>query len=94
MVTGSRIAVGTTVAISGTGVTVNSANRTSATSLTMSLAVSATATVDWRDITVINPDGGTGTCSECLRVVASAGVVTVTSVSPNSQGRGPRTRRS
>ena len=88
VVTGSNIAVGATIAISGTGVTVNSANRTSATSLTMSLAVTATAAVGWRDVTVINPDGGTGTCSQCLQVVASAGAVTVTSVSPSSLVQG------
>jgi hypothetical protein len=86
VVTGSNFAVGSTVTVSGTGVTVNSANRTSATSLTMSLTVSATAALGLRDVTVINPDGGRGTCTQCLRVMNRA--ATVTSVSPNSRGQG------
>ncbi|MCU1458201.1 MAG: hypothetical protein JWL73_2293 [Actinomycetia bacterium] len=87
-VTGSGFVAGATVVISGTGVTVNSATASSSTKLSISLAVSPTAPLGWRSITVTNPDGGVGTCDDCIRIVAAAAAPTVTSVTPGSAVQG------
>ena len=88
VVSGTNITPGATVLISGTGVTVNSATQTSATALSASLAAAANATLGWRDVTVVNADGGRGVCSQCIQVVAAAAPPTITAVNPNSRAQG------
>jgi trimeric autotransporter adhesin len=69
------------VSFSGTGITVNSTSFVSSTQLTANITISAGAATGARNVTVTNPDAGTGTCSGCFTVNTGP---TVTSVSPSS----------
>jgi hypothetical protein len=76
---------GATASFSGTGVTVNSTTFVSASQLTANITISSTAPTGARDVTVTNPDQGTGTCTGCFTV---NGGPTVTSTNPASRGQG------
>ncbi len=79
-VAGTNFQNGAAVTLSGTGITVNSTTFNSSTQLTANLTISAGATTGARDVTVTNPDTGTGSCSGCFTVNAAP---TVTSTSPD-----------
>jgi hypothetical protein len=84
-VTGTNFVSGATVSLSGSGVTVNSTTFVSATQLTANLTIASTAAAGARNVTVTNPDGGTGSCTGCFSVNAAP---TVTSTSPSSLAQG------
>jgi quinohemoprotein amine dehydrogenase alpha subunit-like protein len=67
-VTGTGFAAGAGVNFTGNGITVVSVTRNSATSLTVRLSVSGGATTGLRDVTVTNPDGGSGTLAGGFRI--------------------------
>jgi hypothetical protein len=86
-VVGSNFLSGASVSFSGTGITVNSTAFVDASHLTANVTVSGTAATGSRDVTVVNPGGGSGSCSGCFSVnFAQALPPTITSFSP-SQGR-------
>jgi hypothetical protein len=55
------------VTLSGTGISVALISRT-ATAISLTLSISASATLGSRNVTVMNPDLGTGTCVGCLTI--------------------------
>ncbi len=69
-VAGSGFQPNATVAFSGTGITVVSKTVDSAEQITLSLDIAPDAPTGLRDITVTNPDGGTGTLSPAFSVAA------------------------
>lgn len=73
VITGSDFAATPTVAFTGTGVTVDSVVRDSATQLTLTVTVLAGAASGSRDITITNPDGGSVTSAAALAVVNAGG---------------------
>ena len=79
-ITGTGFVNGATAAFSGAGITVNSTTFNSATSLTANISIAAGATVGARDVTVTNPDTGSGTGTGIFTVNLGP---TVTSASPN-----------
>jgi hypothetical protein len=89
VITGTNFLSGTwttsSVAFSGTGITVNSVTRNSATQLTANVTISATATVGASTVTVVNIDGGRATRASGFTVNAAP---TITSLSPSSRGQG------
>ena len=70
------------VAFSGTGITVNSVSRTSSSLLTVNISVSTSAAVGARTVTVRNLDGGIGSLASAFTVNARP---TLTSLAPNAQ---------
>lgn len=82
---GPNGAFGGTVAFSGTGVTVNSVTKVSATQLTVDITIAAGADATARDVTVTNPDAGFATCVGCFTVNVGPDL---TSVTPSSGGQG------
>ncbi|HEY7135452.1 MAG TPA: hypothetical protein VIB48_10315 [Acidimicrobiia bacterium] len=84
-ITGTNFVTGATVTVSGTGVTVSGVTFNSATSLSALVTVSSTAATGARTVTVRNPDGGTGTCTNCLTVGTA---LAITSLSPTSRAQG------
>jgi ABC-type transporter Mla MlaB component len=89
VITGSNFLSGTwpnsSVAFSGTGITVNSVSRSDSTHLTVIISVSATATVGGRSVTVTNLDGGVGSLGSAFTVNARP---TITSLNPSSLRHG------
>ncbi|TMA70495.1 MAG: hypothetical protein E6J77_27280, partial [Deltaproteobacteria bacterium] len=83
---GSGFATGATVS-AGAGITVSNVSVVSATQLTATLTIAAGASPGGRDVSVINPGGGTGTLAGGFTVGAAAGVA-VTSIAPNQGGQG------
>jgi hypothetical protein len=67
-INGTGFVSGATVLVSGTGVTASNIIFNSPTQLTVTLTVAPGALVGPRNITVNNPDTGTGTCAGCLTV--------------------------
>jgi len=67
-VTGEGFADGAEASISGAGVTVNSTTFVSNTQLTVDVDIAGSAPVGSRDITVDNPNGGSGSCTDCFSV--------------------------
>lgn len=59
-ITGTRFVSGLTVAVSGNGLTLGSPQGVTATSVEVSVTATSTVKAGKRTITVINPDGGTG----------------------------------
>jgi hypothetical protein len=59
---------GANVVVSGGGVTPSNVIVNSATQITVTLTVTPGALVGPRNVTVNNPDTGTGTCAGCLTV--------------------------
>jgi hypothetical protein len=86
-VTGNHFTAATTVAFSGSGITVNTVTFGSATSLTVNIDVAPSAPIGTRDVTVANPstDHGTSTCAGCFTINASPDL---TSAAPNQLGDG------
>jgi hypothetical protein len=72
------------IAFSGTGITINSVTRTSATQLSVTVSISATAAVGARTVTVRSPDNATPSMA-AFTVNAKP---TITSLNPNSVARG------
>ena len=60
---------GASVAFSGSGITVNSVTRNSATQLTVVISLSSGAAVGTRNVTVTNPDAGWYTLSNGFTVL-------------------------
>jgi len=57
--------------VSGTGVSVSSLTWVSATQLSATLAITQGAATGARNLTVTNPDGGSGSCTGCFTVTAA-----------------------
>ena len=73
------------VALSGTGITVNSIQRTNSTHLAVNISISATASLGASSVTVTNPDDGVGSKANAFTVTARP---TITSLSQTSGHRG------
>ena len=84
-ITGTNFVSGATAAFSTNGITVNSTTFNSATSLTVNVSISGSATPGTRTITVTNGDGSTATSGSIFTVNAAP---TVTAVSSTSRGEG------
>lgn len=84
-VTGTAFVTGAQASISGAGVTVNSTTFVNSTTLTVNVTVDEAAATGARDITILNPDLGAGTCVGCFTVSAKP---TATSAEPASLGQG------
>ncbi len=67
-INGTGFINGASVAFSGTGITVNSTTYVSSTSLTATITISGSASTGARNVTVTNPDGGTGTGTSVFTV--------------------------
>ncbi|HVL81144.1 MAG TPA: IPT/TIG domain-containing protein [Actinomycetota bacterium] len=86
-----RFREGAQVVFSGEGITVHSTSYDEGNppleqpSLVATISVAPGAVGGPRDLTVVNPDGGRGTCSGCFTIDP---VPTVTSVAPSSRGQG------
>jgi hypothetical protein len=70
VINGSNFGVGATVAFSGTGITVSSVVRNSANQLTVTLSVTAAASLGARNVTVTNTDGGVVVLTGGLQITA------------------------
>jgi hypothetical protein len=84
-ISGTNFASGATASFSGTGITVNSTTFVSASQVTANITIASNATTGPRDVTVTNPDAGTGTGAGSFTVNAAP---TVTSTSPGSRAQG------
>jgi hypothetical protein len=73
------------VAFSGTGITVNSVTRNSATKLTVSISIASDAQTGARAVTVENADGGLATKPNAFTVLDGP---SITSVNPGSRPQG------
>lgn len=78
VVTGASFVATPAVAVSGTGVTVDSVVFNSSTQLTLVVSISPTAAVGPRDVTVTNPDGGTSTAAGAFTVNVGPSIVSLT----------------
>ena len=87
-INGTGFVDGATVTFSGTGITVNSVTFVDATELTANITIAGSAPTGARNVTVTNPDAGTGTCTSCFTINAGP---TVTSADPSSLGQGATT---
>ena len=77
-ITGNNFISGSTVAFSGTGITINTTTFVSTSSLTVNIDVAQTATPSARTITVSNGAGSTpGTCSGCFTVTQAPHIAVV-----------------
>jgi peptidoglycan/xylan/chitin deacetylase (PgdA/CDA1 family) len=81
---GSGFDAGSTITVSGSGVSATVADR-SATTLSALVSVTTGAAMSARNVTVTNGDGRSTTCTGCLTVVAGP---TISAVSPTSVRRG------
>jgi hypothetical protein len=79
-ITGANFVAGAQASFSGTGIIVNSTTFVNATTLTANLAIASGAPTGARNVTVVNPDGGSGTAAGAFTVAAGP---TVTSIAPN-----------
>lgn len=86
-VVGSGFAATPTLTVDGRGVTVTSVSGTSAGLLRAVVSVDGQAATGPRDVSVTNPDGGTGSCAGCLTVTEGP---EVTSVEPGTVQQGTR----
>ncbi|MBV8960543.1 MAG: IPT/TIG domain-containing protein, partial [Actinobacteria bacterium] len=69
LINGTGFQPGAAVGFSpATGITVNSTTFNSATSLTTNITVASDAPTGARSITVLNPDGGSNTCTGCFSI--------------------------
>lgn len=82
---GSGFVSGATVVFSGTGVNLSGAvTFVNSGTLTILLVVDSGATLGVRDITVTNPDTGTGTGTGIFTVTAAISAPTITGISPTT----------
>ena len=84
-ITGQGFANGAYTEVSGTGVFVNTTQYVSPTQLIVNVVVTTGASLGARDVTVVDPGFGVGSCTGCLTVTAGP---TVTSTTPASRGVG------
>ena len=77
-VSGTGFTSGATASVSGTGVS-SQVTSVSATVVTLSVSVDTTATPGARNVTIVNGNGGRGTCVGCFTVLAGP---KITSVAP------------
>jgi hypothetical protein len=82
---GSNFQTGINVAFSGTGINVNWIARQTANQVWINVDIAGNAPLGARDVTITNPDGGTVVMTSAVTVTARP---TITSLSPNSKGRG------
>ena len=84
--TGTGLQDGAAVSVAGTGVSVHSVTFVDATRLDLDVSIDAAASTGGRAVTVVNPDGGSGTKSAAFTVNATP---TITTVAPTNlrQGR-------
>jgi prepilin-type N-terminal cleavage/methylation domain-containing protein len=89
VITGSGFASGAGLAasFSGNGITVNSTTFNSSTQVTANIDIASGATLGSRNVTVTNPDGGSGTANNAFAIVAP----TITSVTLGNGGNTPGT---
>ena len=73
------------VSFSGSGITVNSVNRTDSSHLTVNISIAAGAATGARDVTVRNVDAGRATLAGAFTINVGPGI---TSLNPNSRGQG------
>ena len=85
-INGTGFVAGSTVSLNLTGVTASNVSFVSANQMTATLTVAAGAAIGARDLTVKNPNGGTGTLAGAFSVTAP--VVAITSVTPNQGAPG------
>jgi hypothetical protein len=85
--TGSGFVTGATIKVTGPATTVKATKVTVSTSSTLSatITVPAAAPLGAYTVTVTNADGGKGTCTNCLSVIAAP---TLTGISPSSVAPG------
>ena len=86
-VTGNGFEPGATISVSGQGVTLGSMSVVSATSITATVSVSASAKAGPRTVTVTNPDGTVDSCAGCFQVTPAP---TMVSVSPSTVAPGAK----
>jgi hypothetical protein len=84
-VTGANFDSGARLSIAGTGVAITSQTRLDDTQLVATLSIAGAATAGARVISVVNGDGGRGSCATCFAVSAAP---TVTGITPASLVRG------
>ncbi|MEY2450332.1 MAG: large repetitive protein, partial [Acidimicrobiaceae bacterium] len=84
-VNGSGFDASPTITFSGTGITVHSLIRNSASLLTLDISIDSNAALGDRDVTVTNSDQGSNTLQEGFAVTAKPGI---TDLSPNARGQG------
>ena len=78
------VASGGTVSL-GDGVSVVSVVRNSSTKLTVGVSVSGSAVLGSRTVRLVNPDGGSASCTGCAGIVADP---SITAITPSSRARG------
>jgi hypothetical protein len=77
-VTGANFDSGARLSIAGTGVAVVSQTRLDDTQLVATLSIAGAATAGGRVISVVNGDGGRGSCATCFAVSAAPAVTGIT----------------
>src|SRR5215475_10872343 len=85
-INGAGFVSGSTVSLSPTGVTASNVSLVSATQLTATLTVAAGAATGGRDLTVTNPNGGSGTLTGAFSVAVPS--IAITSATPNQGAPG------
>jgi alpha-tubulin suppressor-like RCC1 family protein len=68
VLSGANFASGATMSFSGAGIRINTLSVDTSGQITVNVTVGGAALTGPRTITVINPDGGKGTCSTCFSV--------------------------
>ncbi len=84
--TGTQFQSGATVT-SSAGITFSGTTFVKTTELTTTATVASSVATGTYNLTVTNPDGGTGTCTGCLTVTAPPPAPTLTGVSPDAVGQ-------
>ncbi len=88
VVTVTGTGFGTTVAVSGTGVTPSNIEDISSTSLRVTFTIAAKATAGPRNVTVTTPGGTSNALPFTVNALPPPGAPTLTSVSPNEGNPG------
>jgi hypothetical protein len=88
-VTGSNFDDGAKVSFAGTGVAVVTQQRVDDGHIVATLSIAGAATPGARTVSVVNSDGGRGSCASCFTVNAAP---TVTSITPSTLSRGTGTQ--
>ncbi|MEA2063837.1 MAG: prepilin-type N-terminal cleavage/methylation domain-containing protein [Gemmatimonadota bacterium] len=90
IIEGSNFQNGCAVSFSGTGITVTNVTFNSSTQLSVTVNISGTAPVGWRNVTVDNPDGSSGTGNSKFQVL-TAGTLpppVINQVTPDNANQG------
>jgi hypothetical protein len=88
-VTGSSFVEGARVSFAGTGVAVLSQSRVDDGHIVATLSIAGTPTPGARTVSVVNPDGGRGSCATCFAVNAAP---TASGMAPSTLVRGTTTQ--